>query len=66
MEKIRKIKPYYCPFCKKNLRGDKIPKKDQIAFGATHFGQEIAQYDIVQDRTVGFVCPYCSRYWGRK
>lgn len=63
--KIRKIKSYFCPSCKADLRGGVIPKKDQHLFGADHFGREIGLYDMEQDRTISWKCPDCGHQWPR-
>lgn len=64
-KKIRKIKKYYCPKCKKCLRGNPIPKNEQEFFGASHFGLEHGRYDRGLDRTVDYQCPFCKHTWGR-
>lgn len=62
---IRKVVPYKCPECKKNLRGKMIPKNSQHLFGADHFGLELGIYSMEEDRTVGFECPFCKYRWKR-
>jgi predicted RNA-binding Zn-ribbon protein involved in translation (DUF1610 family) len=62
---IRKIKKYYCPKCKVNLRGGLIPKKIRHHYGATHWGRELGRYDYRLDRTVAWQCPDCKHEWKR-
>lgn len=54
-----------CPFCKANLQGKPIPKKDQGAFGSTHFSRKIGIYSRERDMTVAWQCPDCGKQWPR-
>lgn len=62
---ILKIKPYRCKRCHVNLRGKKIPKKDQLVYGADHFGREVGSYSLYEDKTIYFSCPDCNFQWKR-
>jgi len=55
-----------CPFCKTELQGEPIPKKDQELFGATHFSRKIGLYSLERDRTVEYKCPDCKKTWPRE
>lgn len=57
--RIRKVKPYYCPACRCPLRGEEIKKSERHLFGATHGGLEIGIYSRELDRTVAWKCPCC-------
>lgn len=54
-----------CPKCGMELRGDPIPEASRHKYGATHFGREIAIYDMDRDRTVAYRCPDCGHGWKR-
>jgi hypothetical protein len=54
-----------CPHCNTSLQGDPIPRESQEAYGATHFGRQIALYSRERDRTEGWKCPDCNHEWPR-
>ena len=58
--------PENCPKCKKSMRGEKIPKKDQKNFGGTHFYRVIGLYDRDKDMTTRWMCPDCEHIWPRE
>lgn len=64
MKKYRDNKEF-CPSCKENMQGKPIKKKDQPAFGSTHFSRKIGIYDRMADRTVAWKCPDCGHEWAR-
>lgn len=60
---IRKVKDYFCLKCGVSLRGAKVAKKSQHLYGVTHFGREIGNYSMKEDRTVSWSCPDCGHQW---
>lgn len=49
-----------CPNCGINLAAGEIPEKSHRYFGASHFSNKIAIYDMYADRTTHYECPSCK------
>ena len=56
----------YCPNCKSDQRGDKIPERDRDLFAGDYFYRTIGIYDMDRDATVEWECPDCKHRWPRK
>ena len=58
--------PDTCPACGVSFKGYLI-KEEYLKYyspGVTHYSRLIGNYDMVLDRTVGWICPDCGHEWG--
>jgi hypothetical protein len=60
--------PTSCPNCLVSFQGDPIPQEyiDAGYYGdKTHWSTVIGIYDMTEDCTVAWRCPFCQHEWKR-